>query len=48
MYVCHGDLPGMLVRKKVVHAKNEEGEEIKVKHNEKKRFLYKLQFALCE
>ena len=33
-YICLG-------REKVVHAKKEEGEKIKVRHDENRKFLYK-------
>jgi hypothetical protein len=35
-----------LGREKVVHAKKEEGEEIKVKYDERKKFLYKPQVVI--
>ena len=35
-----------LGREKVVHAKKEEGERIKVRHDERKMFLYKLQAVI--
>ena len=38
----------MLGREKMVHAKKEEEEEIKVRYDENKRFLYKpLQVIVC-
>jgi hypothetical protein len=35
-----------LGREKVVHAKKEEGEEINVKYDERKKFLYKPQVVI--
>jgi hypothetical protein len=36
----------MLGREKVVHAKKEEGEKIKLKYDERKKFLYKPQSVI--
>jgi hypothetical protein len=36
----------MLERDKVVHAKKEEGEKIKLKYDERKKFLYKSQSVI--